>query len=56
MNDLSNMIESISKNNYQFIKNSEKYFDFNSPEQVVLSSSDEAVEHAYFIPIDRTLS
>jgi hypothetical protein len=56
LNDLSNMIESISKNNYQFIKNCEKYFDFNSPEQVVLSSPDETVEHAYFIPIDRTLS
>jgi hypothetical protein len=58
LNDLSinNMIESISKNNYQFIKNCEKYFDFNSPEQVVLSSPDETVEHTYFIPIDRTLS
>lgn len=56
LNDLSNMIESISKNNYQFIKSCEKYFDFNSPEQVVLSSPNEPIEHAYFIPIDRTLS
>ncbi|CAF3049853.1 unnamed protein product [Rotaria socialis] len=55
-NDLSNMIESISKNNYQFIKSCEKYFDFNLPEQVVLSSPNEPIESAYFIPIDRTLS
>ncbi|CAF3761419.1 unnamed protein product [Rotaria socialis] len=32
LNGLSNMIESNSKNNNQFIKNCEKYFDFNSPE------------------------
>ncbi|CAF2068078.1 unnamed protein product [Rotaria magnacalcarata] len=50
------MVESISKNNYQFIKNCEKYFDFNSPEQVVLSSPNEPIELTYFIPIDSTLS
>lgn len=55
LNDFTNIIESISKNNYQFIKNCEKYFDYNSPEEVVLSSPDETVEYAYFIPIDRTL-
>lgn len=55
-NDLTHMIESISKNNYQFMKNCEKYFDFNSPEEVVLSSPGESVERAYFIPIDRTLA
>ncbi|CAF1139753.1 unnamed protein product [Rotaria magnacalcarata] len=56
LNDLSNMVESISKNNYQFIKNCEKYFDFNSPEQVALSSPNEPIELTYFIPIDSTLS
>ncbi|CAF4470586.1 unnamed protein product, partial [Rotaria magnacalcarata] len=50
------MVESISKNNYQFIKNCEKYFDFNSPEQVALSSPNEPIELTYFIPIDSTLS
>ncbi|CAF3976229.1 unnamed protein product [Adineta steineri] len=56
LNDLSNIIESISKNNYQFIKNCEKYLNNDSPEQVILSSPDETIEHAYFIPIDRTIS
>ena len=56
LNDCSNIIESISKNNYQFIKNCEKYFDYNSPEQIVLSAVDETVEYAYYLPIDKTLS
>ncbi|CAF1447865.1 unnamed protein product [Adineta steineri] len=56
LDDLSNIIESISKNNYQFIKNCEKYLNYDSPEQVILSSPDEPIEHAYFIPIDRTIS
>ncbi|CAF1395156.1 unnamed protein product [Adineta steineri] len=56
LNGLSNIIESISKSNYQFIKNCEKYLNYDSPEQVILSSPDEPIEHAYFIPIDRTIS
>ncbi|CAF3774852.1 unnamed protein product [Rotaria sordida] len=56
LNDLSNIIESISKNNYQFIKHCEKHFDYTSPEEILLSSPDEDVVYGYFIPIDRTLS
>ncbi|CAF4263801.1 unnamed protein product [Adineta steineri] len=56
LNDFSNMIGSISKNNYEFIKNCEKYLNYDSPEQVILSSPDETIEHAYFIPIDKTIS
>jgi hypothetical protein len=56
LNDLSNIIESISKNNCQFIKNCEKYFDYTSLEEILLSSIDGDVVYGYFIPIDRTLS
>ncbi|CAF4122395.1 unnamed protein product [Rotaria sordida] len=56
LNDLSNIIESISKNNYQFIKHCEKHFDYTSPEEILLSSPDEDVVYGYFIPIYRTLS
>ncbi|CAF1491181.1 unnamed protein product [Rotaria sordida] len=56
LSDLSNIIESISKNNYQFIKHCEKHFDYTSPEEILLSSPDEDVVYGYFIPIDRTLS
>ncbi|CAF1231884.1 unnamed protein product [Adineta ricciae] len=56
LNDLSDTIEAVSKNNYQFMKNCEKYFGLISPEQVVLSSPGESVELGYFIPIDRTIS
>lgn len=38
LRDLTNIIESSSKNNYQFTKHCEKHFDYNSPEEILLSS------------------
>ncbi|CAF1262315.1 unnamed protein product [Adineta ricciae] len=55
LNDIRVEIESVSKNDYQFVKNCEKYFGYSSAEEIALSSDDEAPEYAYFIPFDKTL-
>ncbi|CAF3813633.1 unnamed protein product [Rotaria sp. Silwood1] len=55
LNDICNAIESITKNEYQFIKHSEKYFGYTSPEEIVVSSVGEVPERGYFVPIERTL-
>ena len=55
LNEIRNAIESITKNEYQFIKHCEQYFGYSSPEEIVLSAADEALERGYFIPIERTL-
>lgn len=49
-------IASISRNDYQFIKNCEKYFDYNAAEEIIVSTADDDFKRAYFIPIDKTLS
>ncbi|CAF4774803.1 unnamed protein product, partial [Rotaria magnacalcarata] len=40
------------KNEYQFIKQCEDYFDYNSPEEIVASSPNEFPENDYFLPVD----
>ncbi|CAF3299696.1 unnamed protein product [Rotaria sp. Silwood2] len=56
LDDIRNAIQSNTKNEYQFVKQCEKYFAYTSPEEIVLSSAGEVPEHAYFIPIEKTLS
>ena len=55
LNEKRNAIESIAKNKYQFIKHCEQYFGYSSPQEIVVSSVDEALERSYFIPIEKTL-
>ncbi|CAM4850404.1 unnamed protein product [Rotaria magnacalcarata] len=54
-NDIRDKIKSITKNEYQFIKQCEDYFDYNSPEEIVGSSPNEFPENSYFLPVDKTL-
>ncbi|CAF4612021.1 unnamed protein product [Rotaria magnacalcarata] len=54
-NDIRDKIKSITKNEYQFIKQCEDYFDYNSPEEIVVSSPNEFPENGYFLPVDKTL-
>ena len=56
MNDVCNMIHSTTKNDYQFLSNCEKYFNYSPVEEIIISSGDEAPEYAYYIPIDKTIS
>ena len=56
LNDVCDAVESIAKNDYQFIRNCEQYFDYTLAEEVVVSSEGEDPEYGYFIPIDKTLS
>ncbi|CAF4414605.1 unnamed protein product [Rotaria socialis] len=55
LDDIRDAIESVTKNEYQFIKHCEKYFAYSSPEEIVVSSLGEVSEHGYFIPIEKTL-
>ncbi|CAM4818496.1 unnamed protein product [Rotaria magnacalcarata] len=56
MNSVCDEIKSISKNEYQFLKSCEQFFDYSPPEEVIVSNKDEDIEKAYYIPIDKTLS
>ncbi|CAF1154276.1 unnamed protein product [Adineta ricciae] len=55
LNNIRVEIESVSKNDYQFVRNCEKYFGYSSAEEIALSSNDGVPEYAYFIPFDTTL-
>ncbi len=55
LKDICDAIEAIAKNDYQFIKNCEKYFDYSSAEEITVSSVGDVPERGYFIPIDKTL-
>ena len=55
LNDICDGIKSISKNDYQFIKQCEQYFGYSSPKEIVVSSPNEFPERGYFLPIDETL-
>ena len=55
-NHICYAIESINKNEYQFIKNCEEYFGYSSPEEIIVSEPGEDLERGYFIPVEKTLS
>lgn len=54
--DISNGIESITKNEYQFIKSCEEYFNFTSVEEIPVSTAVDDLNFGYFVPIDNSLS
>ncbi|CAF1297592.1 unnamed protein product [Adineta steineri] len=47
------MINSISKNEYQFLKRCKKHFSYEPPVEIIL---DQPNEHAYYIPLKKSLS
>ncbi|CAF1425434.1 unnamed protein product [Adineta steineri] len=56
MSEISNEIQNTTRNEYQFIKNCQKYFDYHAPEDIPISTDHEQLEHGYYIPIHKTLS
>lgn len=55
INEVSKSIETITKNEYQFIKSCEQYFGYKEPTEIIVSDACEKKESAYFIPLDDTL-
>ena len=55
LDEISNTIESITKNEYQFMKHCEEYFNYSSADEIILSSTGEVLQRAYFIPIEKSL-
>ncbi len=53
--EVSRSIETITKNDYQFVKNCEEYFGYKPPVDIIVSNPNEETEHGYFIPLDKTL-
>ena len=47
------IINSISKNEYQFLKQCQKYFDYQSPTEVILNTPE---ERAYYVPLKQSSS
>lgn len=54
--DICNTIESVAKNEYQFLRHCETYLKFSPAEEIPLSSSGEQPQYGYFIPVDKSLS
>ncbi|CAF1357077.1 unnamed protein product [Adineta steineri] len=50
---ITSMINSISKNEYQFLKRCKKHFSYEPPVEIIL---DQPNEHAYYIPLKKSLS
>jgi hypothetical protein len=55
MNEVCYAVETISRNEYQFLKFCEQHFCYRPPEEIVLSSHGESLQLGYFIPIDQTI-
>jgi hypothetical protein len=56
MHKVCEAIEDITRNEYQFLKSCEKFFDYRAPQEIVVSAPGEKLEYGYFIPIQETLS
>ncbi|CAF2907634.1 unnamed protein product, partial [Rotaria sp. Silwood2] len=56
MKNVCNEIQNITKNEYQFIKGCEQFFDYTPPQEIIVSEKNEELEQGYFIPIQKTLS
>jgi hypothetical protein len=54
--DVSKIIEETTRSDYQFVKMCKRYFAYEPPIELVLSSTGEKRECAYFVPASRTLS
>ncbi|CAF4010420.1 unnamed protein product, partial [Rotaria sordida] len=55
MKEVCHAIEAVTHNEYQFLKYCEKYFKYNSPQEVIVSAPGEKLQYSYFVPIDQTL-
>lgn len=55
MNDVCHTIESVTNNEYQFLKCCEKYFNYISPQEIIVSAPDEKIQCSYYVPISQTL-
>lgn len=56
LSNVSKMIENVSRNDYQFMKVCQKYFNYTAPTEIIVSDANAELECAYFVPIDQTLS
>ena len=56
MNEISVEIQNITRNEYQFIMNCKKYFDYHPPEEIQITTDGEYVESGCYISIEKTLS
>ncbi|CAF1406583.1 unnamed protein product [Adineta steineri] len=54
--DVCNGIDSITKNEYQFTKYCEEYFNFTSVQEIPILSAGGDSDSGYFIPIENSLS
>ncbi|CAF3747029.1 unnamed protein product [Rotaria sp. Silwood1] len=55
MKEVCHAVEAVTHNEYQFLKYCEKYFKYNSPQEVIVSAPGEKLQYSYFVPIDQTL-
>jgi len=56
MDELSHALENITLSEYQFLKHCKDYFKYSPTEEILLTSSDEPLEYAYFSPLDQKLA
>ncbi|CAF3427803.1 unnamed protein product [Rotaria socialis] len=56
MNEVRHSIERITRNEYQFVNYCKEYFNYDPPEEIIVSAPNERLECGYYIPIDKTLS
>ncbi|CAF3387913.1 unnamed protein product, partial [Rotaria sp. Silwood2] len=55
MNQVRDAVESIIRNEYQFLNYCKNYFDYNPTEQIIVSAPGEKLDYAYYISMDKTL-
>lgn len=54
--NICHQIHCITKNEYQFMKSCQEFFDLCPPQEIIVSANNEQSEQGYFIPIDKSLS
>jgi len=54
--DISRLIEDVTRNDYQFIRCCQQFFDYRAPREIVLSDPAQKRQCGYFSPISETLS
>ncbi|CAF4385153.1 unnamed protein product [Rotaria sp. Silwood2] len=55
MNQVCDVVEATTRNEYQFLNYCKQHFDYSSPEQIIVSAPGETFDCGYYIPIDKTL-
>jgi hypothetical protein len=51
-NELCYAIETITRNEYQFLNYCKQHFNYSPSEEIVLSNPDEKLQCGYIVPID----